>query len=173
MGCGSGLLLLLLVAAAVIALWLLVIRPSLRETARNSLREGLSGQVETIDTVAIPPSGAIVLSEEEITQRLRENLSPDLPVSDPNVSISATEMRLSFAMFGLKSAFSGRPVVESGRIRILDGDLSGPAAQVLSTGDAANLVEEQLDLLLERVGVRPTAVELEPGRLTVTTAPNP
>lgn len=172
-GCGSALLLLLVVAAVVIAAWLLIIRPSLRGTAREGISKGLAAQVDTIDADALPTAGTFTLTEAEINQRLAETPLRDTPVTDPEVRITPDGLRLGFTLYGLGNTLSGRPVVENGQIRMRDADLSGPAAQILSPEDAATLIEEHLNRLLLRAEARPTAIELETGRLTITTAPAP
>jgi len=165
--------LLLLVSVVVIAAWLLAIRPALRDTTEAGLSDALSAQVDAIDLNALPRSGTVTLTETEINQRLAETSLRDTPVTDPVVSIAPDGLRLDFTLYGLDNTLSGRPVVDGGQVRVRDVALSGPAAQMLSADDAATLIEAQLNRLLVRADARPTAIDLETGRLTVTTAPAP
>jgi hypothetical protein len=151
--------------------WSLIGRPYIRDAARDGLRHGIAAQVTTVATLPVRPTGDLVLTEADLNADLRANGDTYGPVTDPHLTIGAEGMRLTFSLFGTSNAFSGRPAIVDGRLVIVDGDLDGPAARILTPGDAADLVAEQLAALLSRARLRPTGVRLAPGVLTISTAP--
>ena len=170
-GCLLTTLVVLLVGAGVAAAaWHWVVRPYLEDAARDGLREGITDRVAAVDALPVRPSGELVLTEEELNAHLRADPDAYAPVVDPRVEISADGLRLTFSLFGTENGFSGRPTVRDGRLVLLDGDLEGAAGRLLSAGDAAALVEEQLAALLARTGLRPTEVRLGEGAITIVTA---
>jgi hypothetical protein len=171
-GCVRGVLVAVAVCVVGAALgWSLIGRPYVRDAARDDLRHDIAAQVTTVATLPVRSTGELVLTEAKLNADLRANGDTYGPVTDPRLIINADGVRLTFSVFGTDNAFSGRPAIVDGRLVIVDGDLEGPAAQILTPGDAADLVAEQLATLLARSRLRPTGVRLAPGVLTITTAP--
>ena len=173
-GCLLGLLAFLLIAGlAAVYGWFGVARPYLRDVARDELSTGVAAEIRAIEPADLPllPSGELTLTEAEIDAHLREHAGAYGPLDDLDVEISPTGLRVRFSVFGATSTYSGRPEIQDGALVVADGDLSGPAAQILGPADVAPIVESQLAALLTRSNRRPTAVSLADGALTVTTAP--
>jgi hypothetical protein len=169
-GCLLGCLAFLLIGAvAGLVVWPLVARPILRDAARDRLRDRIVVEVEAVDDLPVLPSGELVVTEDEINAYLEANPDAYDPVEDPEVDITPDRIRLRFTLYGTDNAYTGRPEVRGGRVVVVDGDLDGPAARVLTDEDVAALVGEQLAALLAKSGLRPTAVDLDDDSLTIST----
>ena len=167
----AGIAFLLIGVAAALVVWPLAARPYLRSTARDGFREGIATEIAKTDRLPVDRAGELVVTEADLNAHLLANADAYSPVRDPQVAITDDGLRLTFSLYGTDNAYSGRPAVRDGRLVVLDGDLDGPAARVLTPEDAAALVEEQFAALLARAGLRPTAVDLRDRTLIISTVP--
>jgi hypothetical protein len=135
------------------------------------LRAGIVAELAAVDDLPVLPSGELVLTEADLNAHLRDHAGDFAPLGDPQIAITRDGLRLAFSLYGTDNAFAGRPAVRDNRLVVLDGALDGPVARILTAADAAALVEEQFALLLARADLRPTAVSLRDGILTVSIVP--
>lgn len=172
-GCVLGALAVLLIAGvAALFAWLVIVRPHLRDTARDELREAVSAEVRAIEPADLPvlPSGDLTITEEEIDAHLRATAGAYGPLDDLDVDILPAGIRVRFDLYGTTSTYSGRPEVRDGTLVVADGDIDGPAGQILDADDVSAIVEDELAALLARSDLRPTGVRLDDGTLTVLTS---
>jgi hypothetical protein len=168
-GCLLGLLAVLIIVAVGGAFAWTVARPLVSDRIRDELNRGVATQVAAIDAPVLRSPGQITVTEEQINREIAAFAGSYDPVENVRVRILKDEIRVTFDLYGTTSTYSGGVAVKQGRIVVVDPELSGAAGQLLDAQDVAEIVETQLAALLERSNVRPTAVRLRDGTLTVTT----
>jgi hypothetical protein len=168
-GCILGCLGLLLILAVAAALGYFAVLPAAREAARDQLRDVVSTQVVRIDTLPVLPSGELVITEEDVNRRLRENIGEVNQISDPVFNINPDGVTLTVDVLGTETTYRGGVAVEDGRIVITNPEADGPAGQVLPADDVADFVEDLVNDLQRRSTVEFTGVQLSDGQMTIET----
>jgi len=175
-GCVMALVAFVLICALVAVFgWLIGGRAFVRDRARTELSNAAATQVQALGPLTVP-SGTLTVTADEINAELRANAASYQPLSDPRVSITpdqiAIHFKLSrFGLGGLDSTYTGGLVARAGRLVVVNPAVSGPAGQVLAAGDAATIIEQQLNGLLTQSGLRATGVQLRDGALSIATEP--
>lgn len=169
-----GLLAVLVIGgiAAMLA-WPLVIQPRISDVASERLTHAVKTEVERADPPAELASGQVSFTEEEFNDYLADNADRFDPIEAPRVEIDPDGLRLSFSLYRLDGTITGMVGVADGRIVVTEVDTDGPAGQFLTADDAVSLIETQLNAYLANAGVRPTALNLGDGALTIETKPAP
>lgn len=167
LGC-LGLLLILIVAAATVAL---VARPFLAERVEDSAGEAIGAALAQATIAPDIGAGTVVITETDINRGLRARADEFDPVEDPRVQIRRNGIEATFSIYGFEGTLNGTLAVENGRIVIRNPELEGPADRVIDVGNIADDAENALNDLLVRNGVRPTAVTTADDTLTITTEP--
>ena len=166
--------LLAIAAVAVVLGWALVVRPVISETASDRIRDAIDGQITRVaqNPDAGPvPAGDVVVTETEVNAYLDANAAAFDPLQDPSLDIAPGGLWFGFTLYRLDGAITGTPTVVDGRILVPDAEVHGPAGQFLTADDAGDLVADHLTAYLAALGLRPLALTLGDGSLSVETAP--
>ncbi len=113
----------------------------------------------------------IVVSEAELNRWLSEHEAEFRPASDPRAEIRPEGIAVHVRVYGFGATYRARPVVEEGRLVLEDARVEGPLGIGIGVGQVTARLQAALDERLAQAGVRPVAVELEPGALRVTFEP--
>lgn len=168
-GCVLGCLGLLLILAVAAALFFFAILPVARDATRDRLRDSVATQVTRIDTLPVLPTGELVVTEEDVNRRLRENIGDFRQVSDPRFTIDPNGVALTVDVLRTRSTYRGGVAVEDGRLVVTNPEVDGAAGQVLPADDVAGFVEDLLNDLQVRSDVEFTSVELRNGEMVIKT----
>ena len=163
-------LLLIAVAIAVVA-WPRLVRPVISDATSQRIRDAAYSEVARAPTLPPDASGEIVVRQEQVNRYLRRHPAAYRPLTDPRLSITPDQLRLSFELYGTENALTGRLGIDDGHVVLADAEVDGPAKHLLTADDAAALIEERLEAMLGISGLRVTAVRLGDGTLTITTEP--
>jgi hypothetical protein len=168
-GCLLGVLAFLIIAVVAGVFAWAVARPMVNDRVQKQLDRGLATQVAAISVPTAQVTGQVTLTEDQINREIAANAGSFDPVKNPRVRVLPNELRVSFDLYGVTSTYRGGLAVNNGKIVVVDPQLSGPAGKILDAGQVADILEAQLASLMERSRVRPTAVRLQDGKMTVTT----
>lgn len=169
-GCFLGFLAFLIICAVAGFFGWEVAKPLVSHRVADQLNQGLATQVASISVpTAEVAAGKFTLTEAEINKELAGYAGAYDPVTNPRVRVLNDELRVDFDLYGVTSTYRGGLAVNNGRIVVVNPDLSGPAGQVMDASDVATILETQLATVLDRSHVRPVAVQLRTGEMTVTT----
>lgn len=113
----------------------------------------------------------IVVSEAELNRWLGEHEAELRPASDPRAEISPEGIGVHVRVYGFGATYRARPTVENGRFVLRDARVEGPLGIGFSAEQVTARLQAALDERLAQAGLRPVAVELEPGALRVTFEP--
>lgn len=175
-GCVMALVAFLLICAvAAVLAWVAGGRSAVRDRARTELQQVAATRVSQIAPLTVP-SGTLTVTAAQINDELRTDPTSYAPLSDPRVTITPDRIALAFhlsgfGLSGLTSTYAGQLAAQQGKLVVVNPTVSGPAGQVLSADDLSTVVENQLNALLDRSGLRATGVQLRDGALTIATAP--
>jgi hypothetical protein len=171
LGCVLGLVSLLCICGiAGLLLWL-VGRPLFTNSIKAQVNQGIATQVADVDQVPVQASGEIVVTEAEINQSVDAYQHALEPLKNPQVTIGANAISIHFDLYGTTTTYQGGLAVRGGKLTVTNPKVSGPAGALLSANDLAEILEKQLTSVLTRSGVRPTAVQIQTGRIVIDTEP--
>jgi len=167
LGC-LGLLLILIVAAATIAL---VARPFLAERVEDSAGEAIDRALAGATIVPDLTAGTVVITEREVNRSFAANPADYDPVEDIRVQIRRSGIEAQFSVYGVNGTLTGKVAAEGGRIVIQDAKIDGAAGRVIDVDNIAEDAENAINALLTRNNFRPTASVTTDDTLTITTEP--
>lgn len=167
----GGLALLLICGVGGVLLFLLAGRAVFGGGLRDEIRQAAATEVGQIDRLPVLPTGEVVVSEAEINRQIAGYVDRGIGIEEPRVTITPEGIALTVEAFGQRSSYSGGVAVAGGRLVLTDVAGEGLATRVLSADDIAGIVEDALNDLQTRSDVTVTGVRLEPGRMTIQTAP--
>ena len=167
LGC-LGLLLILIVAAATIAL---VARPFLAEQVEDSAGEAIESALAEATIVPDVTAGTVVITESQINRTLRTRADDFEPVERPRVQIRRSGIEATFTIYGIDAKLTGKVGVENGRIVIQDPELDDPAGRLIDVDNIAEDAENAINELLTRNNLRATSAVTTDDTLTITTEP--
>lgn len=149
--------------------WSLV-QPRVQAAVQADLDSVIATHVASIDPGLLSQGKRIVVTEDAINASIAAHASAYEPLSDVRVRITPERIVVEFSLYGVRNTFQGEPAVRRGRVEIANPALSGPARRVLDADELAQLLEDHLAWLMTQARVRPTAVRLRDGSLTIATA---
>jgi hypothetical protein len=144
-----------------------VIQPRVQAAVQSELNTAVATQVAAIDPGVLRPGKRLVLTEDAINASIAANAAAFEPLTDIRVRITPDHVVVEFSLYGVQSTFQGEPAVRRGRVELANPGLSGPARRVLDATEVAEVLEEHLAQLMAQARVRPTAVRLRDGSLTI------
>lgn len=147
-----------------------VIQPRVQAAVQSELSTAIATHVAAIDPGALRPGRRLVLTEDAINASIAAHAAAYEPLTDIRVRITPDHIVVEFSLYGVQSTFQSEPAVRRGRVELANPVLSGPARRVLDAAGVAEVLEEHLAQLMAQARVRPTAVRLRDGSLTISTA---
>lgn len=169
-GCAATVLAALIVILAVTAL---ATRDMVR-APESSERVNPRGEGPTMESGAQQPTPGVqtfVLTEADLNRWLAEHENEMRPASDPRAEISPMGIAVHVRVYGFGATYRARPAVENGRLVLQDARLEVPLGLRIGAADVTTRLQAALDERLAQAGLRPVAVELEPGALRVVLEP--
>ncbi|WP_448575022.1 hypothetical protein [Thermomicrobium sp.] len=170
LGCSTTLVVGLVVVLAAIAF---LTREPVRAPVED---EGARSSVAAVPSPAVPigqgtspvaGNRRVTVTEGELDRWLAEYAAELRPASDPQAEIDADGIALHVRIYGLGATYRARPVVRDGRLVLEDGRIEGPLGLGMGAESVTARLQAALDERLAGAGLRPVAVELRPGALTV------
>jgi hypothetical protein len=149
--------------------WSLV-QPGVQAAVQAELNSVIATHVASVDPDLLSQGKRVVVTEDAINASIAAHASAYEPLSDVQVRITPERIVVGFSLYGVRNTFQGEPAVRRGRVEIANPALSGPARRVLDADELAQILEDHLARLMTQARVRPTAVRLRDGSLTIVTA---
>jgi|GEM_PF-4908280 hypothetical protein len=161
--------LLLLIAAALVAIWSLAVQPALRDLANSVLRSELARMADQVPPLPAVPASRVtgwelVLHPTDISQTLDGTFGSAVQA---NTTFTSGQIHLTFHILGLSSSVTATPDVQGGYLLLHNVQVTGPLSWAL-TGQAVQTdFNQTLALLLRRERLQATSLTINPDRLVV------
>jgi hypothetical protein len=169
----SGVLLgafaLLLILGVVVALGWFAGLPIARDQLHTQVTEAVSRQVASLDTVGATSTGEIVITEKDFNDSLRAHEKAYEPLKNATVQIDDGQIAITVDAYGTSSTYTADAKIEKGKLVLVDPTVDGPAGQVLSADELAEIIEGQFNSLMRRFDRTPTAIRLRDGSISIAT----
>ncbi len=165
-----SLITVVLVLIVLVGAWFVILQPSLNNTAKSQLNDGMTQAVDTIPTeIALVSIGLTVpITESQINSQLSGQFSSSNIVQNPQVAITPQNFTFNFQAFGFSCSVTGVPVASNGKITVSDVTLSGLAALVLTPSDVTTIVNNNLSAAVARIQHPVTGLTLKEHEIDVT-----
>ena len=173
-GCLPGALITLVMLLILIGGgWFLGVRPYLDNLAQTKLDSTLTDAVNNIpaQVAAIPAGQAVVVPEKLLNNLLVLQSSPNDLVKDMKISITSSQMRMDFSVFGFSSAVTAVPQVNQGKLVVTNVQIEGIASLILSSDEITALVNRHLADAQQRINHSITSVQLKDQELDLVFGP--
>ncbi|RMD80494.1 MAG: hypothetical protein D6823_03385 [Chloroflexi bacterium] len=172
-GCLGQLARLSMGPLVIVGLALLLTRPQLSAAIGHRIADLLVPSRETAIApvpalIAALPNGTITVSEAAINGYLNE-IEAMLPVESVNVRLLSNRVIASVRAYGVTSVISSGIAVQDGRLVMIDPQLEGSLAAILSVRELTAVLNERLNAELVRQGRQIVAVHVDNGTLTIVT----
>jgi zinc-ribbon domain len=164
-----GALALLLMCGVVVALGWFAGLPIARDQLQTQVTEAVDRQVASLDNLAMKSTGEIVVSEQEINESLRAHEKAYEPLENATVTIEDGQISIAVDAYGTSSTYTADAKIDKGKLVIVDPKVDGPAGQVLSAEELAEIIEGQFTSLMRRFDRTPTAIRLRDGSISIAT----
>jgi hypothetical protein len=146
-------------------------RPILKDQLHTQVTEAVSRQVAVLDNLPMRTTGEIVVTEEVLNQSLRKHEKAYEPLENATVRLNDDRITITVDAYGTSSTYTANAKIDNGKLVVLDPTVDGPAGQVLSADELAEIVESQFTALMNRFNRTPTAIRLRDGSISVATQP--
>jgi hypothetical protein len=165
---GALALLLVLALVALLAVGNYVVKPYVRDAARNDLRAGVRNEVagQLATQVGPLPDGQVTITDDDVNQRLAAN--GDLgPLSDVKVAFTPAGVDVSLSAYGLDGTYRATPRIVNGSVELDGGSLDGALGYVVPVGDLEEIVNQEIAASLHNAGYVVNDLTLGQGELTL------
>jgi hypothetical protein len=164
-----GVLAILLILGVVAALGWFAGLPIVRDQLYTQVTEAVSRQVASLDTLSAKSTGEIVVTEKDINDSLRAHEKAYEPLKNATVQIDDGQIAITVDVYGTSSTYTADAKIEKGKLVLVDPTVDGPAGQVLSADELAEIIEGQFNSLMRRFDRTPTAIRLRDGSISIAT----
>lgn len=165
-----GCLGLLIIAAVAVAFVWTVAEASVSDYVSDEIGEGISDELESIETVRIRGVGQIVVTADQINAELDRQRDRFAPLSGVRVEINPDGFVAIGSVAGIESRLTGTLDIAGGRVVVVEPAVSGPARRLIDADELARIFERELAALLQRLDLQPTSISLSDGTLVLQTA---
>ncbi len=171
-GCCGALLLLLILLLAV---WALLVRPTLNRLAKEQLNAALDSAVQQIDSTraAQLPGGPVRISETVLNNLLTLAHSPASPMQNARFNVTPEAITLDFTLYGQANRISAVPQASGGQLRVGSLHTQGLIGWILSDEDLTTIVNQHLAAAQQRLQHPVLAVSLENHAIDLLLGPPP
>lgn len=158
-------------------LYLLLIRPQISSALGRTLANliaPVSTPVEAADQAPLPallaalPAGQVTVSEAEINGYLTD-VQATLPVDAINVRLRDGRAIVTIQAYGVTSVVSSGVMVRDGELILLDPQVEGPLAMLISASDLLTVLHERLNAELNRQNRQIVDARITDGYLSIVT----
>lgn len=133
----------------------------------ESLATEIAVQVDTAPGTLEPGTYSISLAELE--RQVNAQLATDNSTSDFVITTEGDEVKVGFSSNGQDLLYTGRPVVEDGRVKLEDMQIDNDILGFLLPADkVGNLIENGLNDYLAARGLQAESIALGDGEITFT-----
>jgi hypothetical protein len=164
-----GALALLLMCGVVAALGWFAGLPIVRDQVQSQVTDAVDRQVASLDNLPLQSTGEIVVSEDEINESLSAHEKAYEPLKNATVTIDDGLISISVDAYGTNSTYTADAKIDKGKLVIVNPKVDGPAGQVLSAEELAEIIEGQFSSLMRRFDRTPTAIRLRDGSISIAT----
>jgi hypothetical protein len=168
-GCLTALALLLVAGlAGALALGNFVVKPYVRDAARDHLTTGVQSEVarQLSTQVGDLPDGQVTLTDADVNQRIQQ--TGDLgPLDDVSVAFTPSGIEVSLRAYGLNGSYHATPRVVDGSLRLEGGALDGALGYVVPAGDLERIVNDELAAALSNAGYTVHDITLGQGQIVL------
>jgi hypothetical protein len=146
-----------------------VVQPMIRDAAVAQISTGVRDEVtRQIDSqIGDSLSGNIVISEDEINQRLATGIELG-PISGASVQITPEGLVIRLRAYGVDGTYRAQVLDQNGSIAIVGSPMEGPLSYVMPEGDLENAVNAELAAALSDAGYFVEQVAVADGTITLT-----
>lgn len=175
-GCASQVIRIGLGLVTIALLFMLLVRPQISVTLGRRFADLLAPSGPTVDVAGAPlpvlvaalPPGRVTVSEAEVNEYLTD-IGATLPVEAVHVRFLSERAVISVRGYGMTGVISSGMIVRDGRIALLDPQIEGPLAMLLSAPDLATVLNERLNTELLRQDRQMIEARITNGYLTIVT----
>ena len=167
-----GALALLLMCGVVAALGWFAGRPIVQDQLQTQVTDAVGLQVASLSDLSLKPTGEIVVTEKDINESLRKHEKAYEPLKNATVQIEDGQISISVDAYGTSTTYTADAKIDKGKLVLVDPKVDGPAGQVLSADELAEIVEGQFNSLMNRFHRTPTAIRLRDGSISIATQSN-
>jgi zinc-ribbon domain len=164
-----GALALLLMCGVVAALGWFAGLPIVQDQLQTQVSEAVGRQVASLDSLSMNTNGEIVVTEKDLNESLGQHEKAYEPLKNMTVRIDDGLITITVDAYGTSSTYTADAKIDKGKLVIVDPKVDGPAGQVLSADELAEIIEGQFTALMNRFDRTPTAIRLRDGSISVAT----
>jgi hypothetical protein len=138
-----------------------------RDAAVTDLRTGVRDEVnaQIADQIADAPEGDIVITDDEINQRLAAG---DLgPIDEVTITIAPDVMTVDLSAYGLHGTYQSVIRAENGTLVLDSGSLDGPLAFVIPDGELTDATNAEIAAALAAAGYRVESATMQDGAIAL------
>jgi hypothetical protein len=142
-----------------------VIRPSIGNSARDGIQDGLARELAQHGVGA----GTTTATVDEVTMNeyLAASESWFDPVTSISVDLTDNQVEAAFSLYGLSGTFSAGLTVQDGLIRLVNPETGGAGGRLIDGDEMASAIETELRVFLQNQGRPVTNVTIDDGVMTV------
>ena len=167
---------LLLVVIAVIALAAFfstsVVKPYVGRTVNSNLQGQIGGSVPKVtpstSASADPNANQLVITQQEINDRIAQNAGSFGPLSSVSVEIDQGEMVVDFSAYGMSGKYKGHVEMQNGQPVVTGGHITGMLGWFVPTDQVESAFNREIASAVSQAGVQVSSVDLRPGEMVLT-----
>lgn len=148
--------------------------PRFQDQIVDQVSETLSTEIANqVDTApGTLDAGTYSISLADLERQVNAQLSTDNSTSDFVITTEGDEVKVGFSTNGQELVYTGRPVVENGRIELEDMQVDNDVMGFLLPADkVGRLIENGLNDYLAARGLQAESIVLGDGEITFTAVP--
>lgn len=147
-----------------------VLRPSIADSARDGVQEGLSREL-ALDALG-PNTTTVTLDEVTLNEYIAASENWFDPLGDLDMDIRTSTIAVDFSLYGLSGTFTSGLTVQDGLIRLIGTDASGSAGRLIDVDEITDVIEAELRAFIQAEGRPVTNVAVDDDVLQITFASN-
>lgn len=149
--------------------WFLVIGPSIHTIAKTELNLSLNRAEANIHPPLLFIPGIVIpISENTITETIRNNLSSSDPIKNPVIHITANDIYMNFQLYGFPCIITAVPQVTHGHLGVNKVSIEGIIKFIISPDDITTLLDTHLTHAQELFQHSVTNVQLQNQEMDLT-----
>jgi hypothetical protein len=166
----------LLTVIAVLALIAFFSSSVIKPYVGRSVSQNLDGQLNLSIPQITPNAGAslagktLVITQQQINDRIAANADSLGPLSDVKVQITDQQFIVDFSAYGLSGRYQGQVVMRDGNPVVTNGHVTGALGLVVPTNQVESAFNKEIASAVTQAGVQVSSVSLQAGEMVLTLA---
>jgi hypothetical protein len=142
----------------------------------RSVSQNLDGQLNLSIPQITPNAGAslagrtLVITQQQINDRITANADSLGPLSDVKVQITDQQFIVAFSAYGLSGRYQGQVVMRDGNPVVTNGHVTGALGLVVPTNQVESAFNKEIASAVTQAGVQVSSVSLQAGEMVLTLA---